>query len=164
MGRRTLVAFALCAVALAAASQASAGKSISVAGTYVVSDFGTTTCAAVGSSGFTYRCDTTGLVSDYSGDLTGAAVADFTSLINCKTGRETGHGSETFTGSLVGVGSGSLSWTDQFSADVDCSLAPDLFIPFDLDIKSVAVSGSGDFAGLHGKLAFTDTSFTGTLH
>jgi hypothetical protein len=148
---------------LAAASQAAAGSAIPVSGTYFVSDFGTTTCVSVGASGFEFRCDTTGLVSQYSGDLTGAAVADFTALINCKTGRETGHGTETFTGSLVG-GSGSLSWIDQFSSDVDCSFAPDLFIPFNLDINSVAVEGSGGFTGLQGRLTFTDTTFTGVLH
>jgi hypothetical protein len=106
------------------------------------------------------RCDTTGLVSEYSGDLTGTAVADFSSLINCETHRETGHGTETFTGSITGIGSGTLAWTDQFSSDFDC----DVFFPFNLDIKSVAVKGSGGFAGLQGMLDFTDTTYTGSLH
>jgi hypothetical protein len=162
--RALAVALAVIAVAIAAASQAAAGSAIPVSGTYVVSDFGTTSCVSVGASGFKFRCDTTGLVSQYSGDLTGTAVADFTSLIDCKAGRETGHGTETFTGSLVGVGSGTLSWIDQFSSNVDCSFAPDLFIPFNLDINSVAVRGSGGFAGLQGRLTFTDTTFTGVLH
>src|SRR5262245_376077 len=108
--RALAVASALGAVALIAAGQVTAGSGIGVSGTYVVSDFGTTTCTAVGTSGFKFRCDTTGLVSQYSGDLTGTAVADFTSLVNCKTGRETGHGTETFNGSLVGGNSGTLSW------------------------------------------------------
>jgi hypothetical protein len=164
-GLRVLaVAVALSTGALVVASQVSAGSGISFSGTYVVSDFGTTPCVSVGASGFKFRCETTGLVSEYSGDLTGTAVADFTSLINCKTGRETGHGTETFTGSLVGMGSGTLSWIDQFSSDVDCTFAPDLFIPFNLDINSVAVKGSGGFAGLQGRLTFTDTTFSGTLH
>jgi hypothetical protein len=42
--------------------------------------------------------------------LGAGAVADFTSLINCKTGRETGHGTETFTGSILDVGVGTLTW------------------------------------------------------
>lgn len=96
--------------------------------------------------------------------MTGTAVADFTSLVNCKTGRETGHGTKTFTDSLTGGGSGTLSWIDQFSSDVDCSFAPDLFIPFNLAINSVAVRGSEGFAGLQGRLTFTDTTFSGTLH
>jgi hypothetical protein len=162
--RGLAVALAVGTAALAAAGQVSADSGISVFGTYVVSDFGTTTCVSVGTSGFKFRCDTTGLVSQYSGDLTGTAVADFTSRINCKTGRETGQGTETFSGSLIGVGSGTLSWIDQFSSDVDCSFAPDLFIPFNLDINSIAVTGSGGFAGLQGRLTFTDTTFSGTLH
>jgi hypothetical protein len=156
-----VVALALTTVALGVASQASAGRGISVSGTYVpVPPFGETTCAPVGSSSFMFRCDTTGLVSQYSGDLVGDAVADFTSLINCKTGRETGHGTETFTGSITGAGSGTLTYIDQFSADVDCTS----FLPFNLDINSVAVKGTGDFAGLQGKLHFNDTDYSGTLH
>jgi hypothetical protein len=158
------VTAAVFAVVLAAGGEAVAGSAVPVSGTYFVSDFGTTTCMSVGASGFKFRCDTTGLVSQYSGDLTGAAAADFTALINCKAGRETGHGTETFTGSLTGGGSGTLSWIDQFSSDVDCSFAPDLFIPFNLDINSVAVKGSGGFVGLQGRLTFTDTAFTGVLH
>jgi hypothetical protein len=162
--RGLVVALAVSGITLVAASQVSAGAGTSISGTYFVSDFGATTCVSVGGSDFTFRCDTTGLVSQYSGDLTGSAVADFTGLINCKTGRETGYGTETFSGSLTGVGFGTLTWIDQFSADVDCSFAPDLFIPFNLDINSVAVKGSGGFAGLQGRLTFTDTTFSGTLH
>jgi hypothetical protein len=143
---------------LAAVGQAAAGR-VSVSGTYTASDFGTTTCVPVGASGFMSRCDTTGFVSQYSGDLTGVAVADFSSLINCKTQRETGHGTETFTGSMGGM-AGTLSWTDVFSADIDCTT----FFPFNLDINSVAVKGSGGFGGLQGKLSFTDTTYSGTLH
>jgi len=159
-----VAASALGAAALVVSGAASAGSGFAVSGTYVVSDFGATTCVSVGSSGFMFRCDTSGLVSQYSGDLTGAAIADFTALINCKTGRETGHGTETFNGSITGVGSGPLGWTDQFSSDVDCSFAPDLFIPFNLNIKSVAVKGAGDLTGLQGRLAFTDTTYSGRLH
>jgi hypothetical protein len=152
----------VCGVALTVgvASQASAGPGISVSGMYSVTGFGATTCAPVGSSSFKFRCDTTGFVSQYSGDLSGTAVADFTSLINCKTGRETGHGTEAFTSD---IGVGTLTYTDQFSADVDCSFAPDFFLPFNLDINSVAVKGTGDFAGLQGKLHFNDTDYSGTL-
>lgn len=46
---------------------ASAGPGISVSGTYSVTDFGATTCVPVDSSSFMFRCDTTGLVSQYSG-------------------------------------------------------------------------------------------------
>jgi hypothetical protein len=147
-------------VALVVAGQASAGQGLSVSGNYVVSDFGISECAPVGASGFMFRCITRGLVSEYSGDLSGTAVADFTSLINCQTLRQVGHGTETFNGEIAGVGFGTLTWIDEFSSDVDCTS----FFPFNLDIDSVAVKGSGAFAGLQGKLQFTDTTYTGTLH
>ena len=148
-------------LALVGVSQALAGNGIAVSGVYSpVFPFGSTTCAQVGASGFMLRCDTTGFVSDYSGSLQGTAVADFTELINCKTGRAVGHGTETFTGSLVQVGAGTLTFTDQFSSDFDC----EVFFPFNLDINSVAVKGSGGLAGLQGKLHFDDTSYTGSLH
>jgi len=153
------VALGAAALVLTVASGALAGQAVSVSGTYSVPFFGVPTCAPVGSSGL-LRCDTTGLISDYSNDLTGTAVADFTELINCKTGRSTGTGVETFTGSVAGVGSGTLTWIDQFSSDFDCNN----FFPFHLDINSVAVKGGGGLAGLQGKLSFTDTTYTGTLH
>ena len=142
-------------------ASASGAQSLSVSGTYSPSDFGSTACVSVGNPGsLIFRCNTTGFVSQYSGDLVGSAVADFTELINCKTSRATGIGVETFTGSVTGVGSGTLSYIDQFSADVDCNT----FLPFNLDINSVAVKGSGGLAGLQGRLAFTDTTYSGTVH
>lgn len=149
-----------CAAALGVSGPAHAAPGVDVSGEYSVSDLGETTCGPVGLSPFLFRCDTTGLVSRYSGDLEGAAVADFTSLVDCATGRETGHGTETFVGSIRGAGVGTLTWIDQFSANVDCSS----FFPFDLDIRSVAVKGSAGFEGLQGKLEFTDTTYSGSLH
>ena len=154
-----LVVLAL-VLALAGVSQALAGNGIAVSGAYSPEfPFGTTTCAQVGSSGFMLRCETSGFVSDYTGSLTGTAVADFTQLINCKTGTSVGHGTETFTGSLTGVGSGTLTYTDQFTSEFDCVGN----FPFNLDINSVAVKGTGGLAGLQGKLHFDDTSYVGTL-
>ena len=155
-----LVALTLGVVALSVSGAASGGQAIRVSGTYVVSDIGIPACTPVGSSGFLFRCTDTGLVSDYSGDLTGSAVADLTEIVNCQTSRTNGTATETFTGSINGVGSGTLSWIDQFSADFDCTL----FFPFNLDINSVAVKGSGDFVGLQGRLTFTDTTYSGVLH
>jgi len=95
-----LVALTLGVVALSMSGAASAGQAISVSGTYVVSDIGIPACAPLGSSGFMFRCTDTGLTSDYSGDLTGSAVADLTEIVNCKTGRTNGTATETFTGSI----------------------------------------------------------------
>ena len=101
-------------LALAGVGQAVAGTGTAVSGAYSPEPpFGTTTCVQVGASGFVLRCDTTDFVSDYSGSLQGTAVADFTELINCQTGRSVGHGTETFTGSLDGV-AGTLTYTDRF--------------------------------------------------
>ena len=164
MRRKTitlLVTLVLGAVGLTIAGQASAERGLSVSGTYTVANPGTPTCVQVGASGFMFRCDTTGFTSSYSGDLTGTAVADFTQLINCQTGRTTGTGTETFIGTIDGVaGLGTLAWIDQFSSDFDCSL----FFPFNFDINSVGVTGSGAFAGLQGRLTFTDTTYSGSLH
>jgi hypothetical protein len=159
MRRSLVVAAALAVGAVIAVSAASAGEAINVSGTYTATDFGSTDCAPVGASGFMLRCSTTGFVSEYSGDLEGAAVADFTELIDCKTSRAVGIGTETFTGSVRGVGSGTLTYTDQFSSDIDCTS----FVPMNLDLDSVAVKGSGGLAGLQGKLHFTDTTYSGTL-
>ncbi len=109
---------------------------------------------SVGDSGFKFRCDTTGLVSQYSGDLTGAAVADFTALINCKTGRETGHGTETFTGSLVTL------YLIIINFHHSIRFAPD-FSSLQPGHQLVAVKSP---SGLQGRLTFTDTTFTGVLH
>ena len=157
--RTLLVCGAAVALTVGVASEASAGRGITVSGIYSVTEFGATTCAPVGSSSIKFRCDTTGLVSQYSGDLSGTAVADFTSLINCKTGRETGHGTETFTSD---IGVGTLTYTDQFSADVDCSFAPDFFLPFNLDINSVAVKGTG-IRGTAGQASLQRHGLPGTL-
>ena len=156
-----LLSAAVVIAALTGASHASAaGDGVAVAGSYTPTDFGSTSCALVGGSGFILRCDTTGFVTEYTGDLEGSAVADFTQLIDCKTGRAYGHGSETFTGTLTGVGSGTLTYTDQFSSDFDCTSG----FPFNLDIDSVAVAGSGGLSGLQGKIHFDDTSYSGNLH
>jgi len=36
--------------------------------------------------------------------------------------------------------------------------------PIHLDINSVAVKGTGAFADVQGRLTFTDTTYSGTLH
>jgi hypothetical protein len=144
---------------------ASASGAISVSGTYAPFDdeFGSTTCSSDGDSGFMFTCTTTGLTFQYSGSLVGLAVADFTAHINCKTSRVTSKGVETFTGSVEGVGSGTLTYIDQSSWDIDCST----FFPFsvsNIEVNSVAVKGSGGLAGLQGRIVFTDTTYSGTLH
>jgi hypothetical protein len=147
-------------VALALASAATAGKRVHVSGAYTVTDFGTTTCGPVGSSQFLLRCDTTGFVSEYTGDLTGSTVTEFTQLIDCKTRRTHGEGVETFTGTIDGIGAGTLTWHSHFHAKIDCGT----FALGEFALKAIDFSGAGDLAGLGGQIRFTLSSYDGALH
>jgi uncharacterized protein DUF3224 len=153
-----LVAVSL--VGLVVATAATATKGVHVSGTYTVTDLGTTTCVPIGSSAVRLRCQTTGFVSQYTGDLTGSTVTEFTEMIDCRTGRTDGKGVETFTGSIDGVGVGTLTWHDRFRATTDCTT----FAPTDFALKAVDFSGTGDLAGLDGKIDFTLTDYDGVLH
>jgi hypothetical protein len=155
--RVTLVAVAL-VVALAA--PAYGGSATLVSGTYSVTDFGTPACVPLGADGFIVSCTTTGFVSSYSGALSGTTTTTFTQVINCKTGRTQGKGIETFTGSIAGVGSGTLTWRDEFTSAFDCTT----FAVSDFSGIGVALAGTGSLAGLHGELSFTDTTYAGALH
>lgn len=147
-------------VGLVLASGATATKGVHVSGTYTVTDPGTTTCAPAGTSPSLLRCDTTGFVSQYTGDLSGSTVTELTELINCKTGHGRGKGVETFTGAVNGVGGGTLTWHDHFHATIDCST----FALSEFALKAVDFSGAGDLAGLDGKIGFTLSTYDGTLH
>ena len=145
-------------VGLVLASAATAKKGTHVSGEYTVTNYGVTNCAPVGSS--LLRCETSGFVSEYTGDMTGSAVVDFTQVTNCKTGRTHGKGLETFTGAVNGVGTGTLTWHDHFHAVMDC----ETFELSDFALKATGLSGTGDLAGLHGEIDFTLASYDGTLH
>jgi len=124
---------------------------------------GVADCAFHGpaASPFIGVCHTTGFLSLYSGSLTGVSVADFTTIIDCKTGRTVGQGTETFTGQLAGVvGSGSLTWAIRFTSAFDCST----FLVSDFSGSSGITSGTGALAGLTGHIVFGDTTYTGNLH
>jgi hypothetical protein len=156
--------FMLAAVAAAAfvpgAVAAPPGQApVGVAGTYTVTDFGTTDCAPVHGSPSLLRCDTTGFVSDYSGSLTGTSTASFTEIIDCAAGRAEGHGIETFTGSVAGFGGGTLTWAIQFSSGFDCTTAA----VFHFQGRGVIRSGTGDLAHVRGQLDFTETTYQGEL-
>jgi hypothetical protein len=159
--RRLLLAGVVFAAALAGAqAAASAPTSVEVSGTYAVTSLGSFSCAPEGSP-FVLRCTTTGFLSDYSGSLTGGSVADFEQIIDCKTGRTHGHGTETFTGSIAGVGSGSLTWGIHFDAAFDCGAE----LPVsEFSARGVATSGTGDLAGLNGSIEFGDVAYEGELH
>ena len=147
-------------VCLAIASGAGAGSATYVSGTYSIAEFGTTTCVPVGQNNFIFNCTTTDFVSDYTGSLVGTTITNFSQQINCETGRTHGDGWETFTGSVTGLGSGTLTWRDVFDADFDCST----FTQTNLLILGASVTGGGGLTGVQGKLNFIDTNYTGVLH
>ncbi len=157
--KRVTLAVAVIAVLLVTAQAATSATSVHVSGTYTVMNFGVLSCAPNGSP-FVLRCTTTGFVSQYSGDLTGTSVANFEQIIDCKTNRTRGHGTETFTGSLAGVGSGTLSWVVHFESDFDCAI----FAVSDFSGNGVVTSGSGDLAGLNGRIHFGLDTYDGELH
>ena len=147
-------------VGLALASGATATQGVHASGTYTVTDLGTTTCGSVGESSNLLRCDTIGFMSEYAGDMTGTATVDFTQVIDCKTGRTRGKGIETFTGTIDGIGAGTLTWHDHFRATTDCVT----FGLSDFVLEAVGFSGTGALAGLQGRIDFTLTDYDGTLH
>jgi hypothetical protein len=157
--RSVLVGVAVLAVAVVCAQAAvAAPAAIHVSGTYEVSDFGTTTCAPLAKP-FLVGCSTTGFVSQYDGSLEGSSTSSFVQVINCETGRTAGIGTETFTGSVEGVGSGTLTWLIRFRSAFDCAT----FSVSNFSATGVIVSGTGDLAGLEGKLHFGDVTYEGDL-
>jgi hypothetical protein len=160
MVRRLALAVALTSFALVAAQAAGgAPNGVHVSGTYTVTDLGALDCATNGSP-FVLRCTTTGFVSQYAGTLTGTSVVDFKEIIDCKTSRTVGHGTETFTGSVAGVGSGTLTWRIQFESAFDCAT----FAVSEFSARGDVIAGTGDLAGLHGSIQFGDVTYEGDLH
>jgi hypothetical protein len=160
MMKRLLLAAAVFAAALVGAqTAATAAGSVQVSGMYQVTEFGSFSCATNGSP-FVLRCTTTGFVSQYSGSLTGSSVTNFEQIINCKTGRTHGHGTETFTGSVAGVGSGTLTWGIHFDSAFDCLT----FAVTGFSGRGVVTAGTGALAGLNGSIEFGEDTYDGELH
>jgi hypothetical protein len=150
---------ALAAAAIAAHGAAGASTSTPVSGTFTVTDPGTTTCATNGAP-FILRCETTGFTIQYSGSLTGTSIIDFGGIINCKTSTGVAVGTETFTGSVAGVGSGSLTWKKTAVSGIDCATGE----LFDFSGRGDITAGTGDLAGLNGTLEFGPDIYSGELH
>jgi hypothetical protein len=159
VNRSVLVIAVLAAALVAAQTAAGSATRVHVSGTYTVTDFGAFGCAPNGSP-FLLLCSTTGFLSSYDGSLTGTSVTDFEQIIDCKTGRTHGHGTETFTGSLAGVGSGTLTWRIHFASDFDCAT----FAVSSFTGRGVLASGTGALAGLNGTIEFGDVDYEGELH
>jgi hypothetical protein len=158
--RVLVVGVAVVAAAIVAAGAgASAPSPIQVSGTYGGGDESNsvTNCAPDGP--YILHCATTGVILDYYGDLQGSSVIDFTWTIDCKTGTMHAQGTETFTGSVAGVGSGTSTWTLNAHSGFDCTV----FEFSDFSGTDVVVAGSGDLAGLRGSIHRADTTYDGEL-
>jgi hypothetical protein len=145
-------------VVVPASVSARDGDDVDVSGTYAVTDLGTSVCPPNGST-VVFRCTVTGLVSQYTGSLTGTSVANFTERINCERGRVRGHGTETFTGSLQGGGSGTLTWQIRFHSAFDCATTA----VSNFSGTGLIRSGTDVFAGMRGDLDFGDVTYEGEL-
>ena len=105
-------------------------------------------------------CDSTGFITGFSGTLVGSSNTTSGILINCKTGSYDGAGTEVFTGSVTGVGSGTLTLRLHVSGGVsaDCSGLTSF------SAIGVVVAATGDLAALNGTLSFDGSTYAGSLH
>jgi hypothetical protein len=159
MRRMVLIAVVVASALFAAqtAPTATTGDT-DVLGTTATVDPGSLTCDVPGS--YVVSCKTTGFVTAFFGTLVGSSSTDNAVLIDCKTGRYLGQGTETFAGSVENIGSGTLTWRLQFSGTV----SPDCSTITSFQGTGVVIGGSDDLAGLHGRLSFEGETYSGSLH
>jgi hypothetical protein len=81
-------------------------------------------------------------------------------MIDCRRGRTWGQGIETFTGTVAGVGTGTLTWETSFMSGLDCGT----FVPTEFVGRGAIIGGTAALSGLHGPLRFTIDSYEGVLH
>ena len=157
MSKRLMLAVAVLATALIGAHSAAAGNghALSVSGTFLVDPAsGSTSCNSAGT-----RCTTTGFISQYQGSLTGTSVADFTDVIDCQRNFIYGWGVETFTGTIIGIGTGTLTWRIYFAASFNCA-------DFSLtNFRGLGLiqSATGQLRAVGGVLQFVDDKYRGGL-
>jgi hypothetical protein len=154
---RALILIATLACALVAAG--SVGAAIHVSGNYTVTDFGTSDCRPAGAALWLVRCEISGFTSVYTGSLTGTSTVTFVQLIDCLRGETVGQGTETFVGSMAGVGSGTLTWQTSFRASFDCAT----FEPSNFVGRGSMIDGTGALASVRGPLVFGIDTYEGTL-
>ena len=133
----------LLVVAATLASSATAAAPISLSGTWSTTPLTPT--------GFKQAGGNTKLpaivLSTWSGALAGTAVASATFLIHPDGSIIAAPIRETFTGTVAGVGSGTLELIEEGRGQPDGST----------EIDATIVSGTGDLASLHGRLIFVGT-------
>ena len=106
-------------------------------------------------------CTVSGFTLVYSGSLQGRGVNSFRWITDCTTGKGYTDGTEKFTGSVEGVGSGTFTWGVRSTGTFDCkkgeitggSATQNLY------------AGTGALAGLYGSIhrAFAGT-YVGVLN
>lgn len=85
--------------------------------------------------------------SSWSGSLTGTTTFVLRALVD-PAGRAVGTIQETFVGTVAGVGSGSLHFTEAATQDAGGALR----------ITAIATTGTGDLSGVAGALRFVGTT------
>jgi hypothetical protein len=80
----------------------------------------------------------------WHGDLEGHTALVMHGVVNTKTNASTGTDTETFTGTMKGLGAGHLNFTETWSTSPSGTLALDARV----------VSGDGALVGVHGSMHF----------
>jgi hypothetical protein len=156
---KRLVFVGLLVVVATVASSARAAAPIPVSGSW-----STTPLTPTGFKQAGVNVKLPGIVgSTWSGDLAGTTVASATFLIHPNGTVVAAPARETLTGTVAGIGSGTLDFVEEAHGQ------PDGFTKIDATI----VRGSGDLAGLHGRLIFLGScdvsgtctgTYSGELH
>jgi Protein of unknown function (DUF3224) len=84
------------------------------------------------------------VVSTWSGDLTGTTLATATFIVQPDGSVVAAPSRETLTGTVSGVGTGTLDFIEEAHGQPDGST----------QIDATIISGTGDLAALHGRLIF----------
>ena len=158
-GKFVLSLGGLLTVGATVASVALAGAPVSVSGAWTTEPLTPTGFKQAG-----VNIELPGIVlSDWTGDLEGSTVATATFLIHRDGSVVAAPARETLTGTVAGVGSGTLDLVEEAHGQPDGST----------EIDATIVSGTNDLAGLHGRVIFVgicDVSgactgtYTGSLH
>jgi hypothetical protein len=160
--RMLLIGVAVVAVASVATQAGAAQRSaIRVSGTYTVhGQADATKCNPISPANpAVLTCTVSGFTLDYSGSLQGRGVNDFRWIVDCNTGKTYTDGSETFTGSVAGIGSGTFSWGVRSTGTFDCDKG---------EVTSISAihnlyTGTGDLAGLYGSIHRGPKHYAGVL-
>src|SRR4051794_40083268 len=157
MLRRTLMLAAL-AAALAAPAGAVGTGTIHVTGQFKLVQTPAPACRKTPGQPWLLHCKARGVTLDYSGSLQGSSTSTFNQTLDCKKGLSFGGGTETFTGSVGGAKSGTLTWEVHFATAIDC--AKDTLQSF--SATDVIVGGAGALVGLQGSLyRIGDNTYSG---